>query len=142
MADHFWIRSLRLENLPEVSTEFVLNESYEWLIRAAGSDNTSVVMTTMYLNYSKTADKIDALGIRGEQDESDAINDLIRQASRRHNVTLVDLAEEMEPYDPLLRDGIHWEEEGVRIKGDLVGEEVFGILKERYNLGSAQEGAR
>lgn len=56
-AAYFRVPSLQVGTPPEVSREFLLTENYEWLIRAAGSDNTALVLTTMYLNYSKEADE-------------------------------------------------------------------------------------
>ena len=54
--------------------------------------------------------------------------------SRTHQIPLVDLAEEMKDYDSLLEDGLHFNEVGIRLKGELIGEGIFELLKEQYHL--------
>ena len=64
----------------------------------------------------------------------EVITSLIREVSMSHNVTLVDLDKEMEQYDSLLVDIMHFNDAGLVLEGEIVGEAIYRILEERYNL--------
>jgi len=120
--------------LAGISFEFLLAETHESLINYARADNSTLIMTTQYLNYSKDRHRIPFV-FEEEQRQSRDINNILRNVSRQHTVPLVDLDAKMEEYDHLLlEDGVHFNEEGIRLKGELIGEAIFRILAERYNL--------
>ncbi len=125
------------------SREFILTETYESFIKYTRADNSTLVLTTQYQNYSKQADE--DLDERGRREEdwvryhssmSDSINNLLINISEKYiNIQLVDLNSEMEQYDHLLsEDGVHFVSEGIELKGELIGKAIFDILAERYNL--------
>lgn len=121
----------------DIPLEFQLTENYGTLIKYTKADNSTLIMTTQHLNYSKARTApVQAVAdpLTGESKSRD-VNNLIRDLSRQYHVPLIDLDREMEQYDYLLtEDGVHFNEEGIKLKGELIGEAIFDILVERYNL--------
>lgn len=114
--------------------EFMLKETYGHLAKCIKTDNGVFIVTTQYQNYSRTAPKKYDTPVKGVQNKSDRINSIIRDISREYDVPLVDLDKLMLPYDHLLKDECHFQEEGIKVKGELVGATIWEIMLERYNL--------
>jgi len=135
MGHFFRVRFVPEVTLPiEMTTESLLTETYKSFIKYTRADNSTLIMTTQYLNYSKVAG-VDISERESWEKESREINNIFRNVSRQHDVPLADLEEKMARADYLLiDDGVHFEEEGIRLKGELIGEAIFEILAERYNL--------
>ncbi len=122
----------------EVPPEFPLTEIYESLIKYTRFDNSTPIITTQYLNCPKFTEAGEGERERCENESRD-INNLLKDISAKHNVQLVDLDAEMASYNYLQKnDGVHFVKEGIRIKGELVGEAIFEILKKQYKLNGSQ----
>lgn len=131
-TEFFWVRSEPITYLPaNGKPHFILKENYEALIRYTRADNSTLILTTQYLNFSKPNQPCWKEGDCGVGER----NQLIRDLSEEYNLPLVDLDVGMTPYDHFLKDdAAHFLQEGIRIKGELVGATIFKILAERYNL--------
>jgi len=116
----------------DVSRGVLLAETYRSFITYTAADNTTLIMTTMYVNFSKCGD-----GWPPPDEEravTGGINSLLRNLSAAYGVPLVDLDREMEQYDYLLQDDcVHWVPEGIRLKGEIVGVKVFDEVLKRYS---------
>ncbi len=110
----------------------LLSETYECFIRYTTADHSTLIMTTQYQNFSKK----DGGGWPLPEDEksfTQQINSLIKSLSASNNVPLVDLDAEMEQYDYLLLDDcVHFVEEGIKIKGELVGEGIWELIQAEH----------
>ena len=115
---------------PRMSHEGVLTEIYDSFIRYSRADGSTLILTTQYLNYSKSGfDPSDEPAV--DKEISRSINTLLRNVSSQHRIPLVDLAAEMEPYDELLSDdGVHFGNAGSRVIGELVGQALYPLITE------------
>ena len=59
------------------------------------------------------------------------INDVIRKIGVELNVPLVDLAKQMQNYKDMMVDRCHFNEQGIRVKGELVAEVIEEIHSEK-----------
>ena len=118
----------------EVTEDFLLRENYESLARSIKADRGEFILTTQYQNLSNSAESKYINEITVLQVRNNRRNDLIREISARNNLTLVDLDRDMAPYGNQLLDEVHWDEDGIRMKGELIGQSIWSIMKERYNI--------
>lgn len=108
--------------------EFILKENYASLARYIEADNGVCIVTTQYQNLVKAPDgKLSGsmTEMMELNDEKERINKIIRDFSIEYETLLIDLDELMEPYDHLLIDELHFSEEGVKKKGEFVGEAIW-----------------
>ncbi len=118
--------------IPESMFDVLLAEIYECFIKYSKADNSTLILTTQYLNRSKTNMVYCPTCVDTWPSQ---MNEFLRNIRSLQDVPLIDLDKKMATYDYLLiEDGMHFTEEGIRIKGELVGEGIWDILKERYNL--------
>jgi len=121
-----------------ITDEMLLSENYASLIRYAREDGGQVVIITQYQNYSKAA--IDKFSSNADQlnKESRGLNSKLREISKEYNVLLVDIEAEMSPLDHLLVDEVHFKEEGIRAKGEIVGGAIWDDLLDAGSLARQQ----
>lgn len=94
--------------------------------RYLNTDGVDVLLTTMYLNttpYTGTNWK--------SKGAIDIINEDIRRFSSGENFYIVDLEKEMTGHSDLFIDFCHFNETGIRIKGELIAEGILAIEKNR-----------
>ena len=117
----------------ENMTSELLIRNYDDFIRFARAQGVSLVLTTQYLNYSKRrpagADESLTAAIRKDIQTSWDINDMLKATAERNGILLVDLDRQMRNMDHLLLpDGVHWHQEGVRMKAELIGQTIAQML--------------
>lgn len=114
---------------------FLLTENYQTFIDVVHAQNSTLVLTTQYVNFSKRLSDFQPVNSELEVRQQHEFNNRIRELSALNGVPLVDLEDEMERYDPMmLGDGVHFNEDGIQVKGELIGAEIFEVLSSRYHL--------
>ena len=132
-----------------ITREFLLTENYESLIRYARADGAEVILMTQYQNFSEAARGKYSTPVDFKEtatrmnEESREVNDIIRKISEKNSVPLVDQDRDMAECDYLLNnEEVHYVEEGIQIKGQLVGAQVWELIKAKYNLTEDSNGSQ
>ncbi len=121
-------------NQPRLPTEIennLLTETHKTLIQYACADGSTLIMTTQYLNVTKT-DPNGLPPLTQNQQVTDERNQIIKDIATELDVPLVDLDKYMKEYDYLLLDGLHFMDEGIKIKGELVGEGIWELIQAEH----------